>query len=235
MYTAAAAPLPASPPEYTRGTHGVPRGDFAKSTAMLFRSFRGLHSSDHPVSHHGYDGQPAHGHDPLASPDLQLPGTRLHSTSRPCFCPPHGHPGCNGHPAHGRCSLASPDPLLTGTSHCSASHPGHSPMHVLAPHVLRPLRFITGSARLAAPLRFPSPQAAATPPPSSGPLAFTLGAPIRTQGMCLPPCRRMTQHHPKKRRPKDYSPGGYGGKSPPPCDRPIPSWGYLSAYRHLGG
>ena len=31
------------------------------------------------------------------------------------------------------------------------------------PHVLRPLRFITGSARLAAPLRYPSHQAAATP------------------------------------------------------------------------
>ena len=103
------------------------------------------------------------------------------------------------------------------------------------PGYLRPLMFIIGSARLPAPLRFPSPHAAATPPPSSGPLAFTLGAPIRTQGMCLPPCRRMTQHHPKKRRPKDYCPGGYGGKSPPPCDRPIPSWGYLSAYRHSGG
>ena len=72
-----------------------------------------------------------------------------------------------------------PAPSIVTVLH-GLPHPRHPGSH--AAHVLRPLMFITGSARLPAPLRFPSPQAAATPPPSSGPLAFILGAPIRTRG-----------------------------------------------------
>ena len=69
----------------------------------------------------------------------------------------------------------------------------HGLPHLRYPGSWSPPPHVPGSARLPAPLRFPSPQAAATPPPSSGPHPFTLGAPIRTQGMCLPPCRRLAR------------------------------------------
>ena len=190
MYTAAAAPLPPLP-RCTPGVPGVPmeyRGEtLPKVLLCCFAVSMGYIPQTTLSATMATTANPHMVTTPSPRPTYSSLGPLSILQAAHASAPRMAIPAATAIPHMVAALSPRPTPCSRGPPTALQATLATAPCMFSPPHVLRPLRFITGSARLAAPLRFPSPQAAATPPPSSGPLAFTRGSPIRTQGMCLPP------------------------------------------------